>query len=236
MRKLLVLVACLAQSAAHAAAIGKPEVTVEIPDGWVEVPASVLQDFYDELKRQMPLEKVPKYDYAFQANAGPPWLAYPYVLVRVAPTGRPTERELEELPKVDLNEEMRKQGGDWSKILKGSSMGQMRFDKAANIVWLSSKNDVANVGTVSGISGMIPTEQGFIEMHGYALEADFAQHLPTFEKIISGAKAAPHLAYQPRWSDKLGPAAGLDFKRIGFFAVIGALIAVFAGIYRRRKN
>jgi hypothetical protein len=83
---------------------------------------------------------------------------------------------------------------------------------------------------------MIPTEQGFIELHGYALDADFAQYLPTFEKVITSAKVAPHLAYQPRWTDKLGPAAGFDFKRLGFFAVIGALIAVFVGIYRRKQN
>jgi len=179
MRKLLVMMACLFACGAQAATVTKPQVTLEVPEGWVEVPGSVLQNFYDELRRQMPLAQVPKYDYAFQSKDGPPWLAYPYVLVKITPTGRPSEHDLETMPTIELNPKVREQGQDWSAIMKDTSLGRMRYDKAANIVWLSSKSDVKTVGVVNGLSGMIPTEEGFVELHGYALEADFAGHLPT---------------------------------------------------------
>lgn len=236
MRKLLVLAACLAGGLTQAATFTKPEVTVDAPDGWVEVPAEVLRAFHDELKRQAPLQQVPKYDYAFQAAAGPPWLSYPYLLVKVTPGGRPTEHDLETLPTIDLDSKVRAANDGWGDLIKDTSLGQMRYDKAANIVWLSSKSNIQNIGPVTGISGMIPTEQGFVELHGYAKAADFAQHLPTFQKMITSARIAPHLAYQPHWTDSLGPLARFDFPRLGLLLAGGILVAAFFGIYRRKRG
>jgi len=236
MRKLLVIALCLAAGVAHAGTITKPEVTLDVPGGWVEVPGEVLQQFYDEMKRQAPLASIPKYDYAFQAASGPPWLTYPYLLVKISPTGRPTERELTELPAIDLNDKFKEKSGDWSAVMKETSLGKMHYDKAANVVWITSKSNVVNIGEVSGISGIIPTEKGFVELHAYAKAPDFPQHLPTFETIITGARIAPGLRYQPSWVDALpGPVGRLPFGQLGFLAAIAVLIGVFV-IYRRRKN
>ena len=194
MRKLLVMAACLAAGLTHAATFTRPEVTLALPDGWVEVPREILQQFHDEMKRQAPLANIPKYDYAFQSTGGPPWLAYPYVLVKVSPTGRPTERELTDLPSIDLNESFKERSGDWSNLMKGTSLGKMRYDKAANVVWITSQSNVANIGEVSGISGIIPTEKGFVELHAYAKTSDFGEHFPAFEKIITGARSRTGIA------------------------------------------
>lgn len=236
MRKSWVIVACLAAGLTQAATFTKPQVTLDVPDGWVEVPPEVLQAFYDELKRQAPLQQAPKYDYAFQSTGGPPWLSYPYLLVKVTPTGRPTEHDLEMLPTIDLNAKARTAGDGWGDLIKDTSLGQLRYDKAANVVWLSSKSNIKSVGPVTGISGMIPTEEGFVELHGYAKEADFAQHLPTFQSMITSARVAPHLAYQPHWTDKLGPFAGFHFKLLGLLVAIGVLVGLFLGIYRRKRH
>jgi len=236
MRKLLVLIAALASGAVFATSISKPEFTVDVPDGWVEVPPEVLQEFYDELKRQAPAAQIPKYNYAFQSTQGPPWLSYPYVLVKVTPSGRPSEHDLETLPSIDLNAKVHEKTDDMQNLLKDTSLGQMHYDQAANIVWLSSKTDVVNIGPVTGISGVIPTEQGFVELHAYAKETDFPQYLPTFQKIITSARVAPQLAYRPHWTDKLGPFARFDFKELGFVLAIGALVGIFVGIYRRKRS
>src|SRR4051812_47918100 len=228
MRKSWVLAACLVACAAHAATISKPEVTLTLPDGWVEVPANVLQDFFVEMQRQAPNAQIPRYDYAFQSAGGPPWLEYPYVLVKITATKRPTERELETLPTLDLNDKIRDKRDDWSALMKDSSLGKMRYDKAANVVWITSKSTVVNAGEVSGISGVIPTENGFLELHAYAKTQEFPEHLPTFEKIITGAKISPVLAYRPRWTDQLpAPVGGFDWKTLGWVAALGAVIGVF---------
>ena len=240
MHKLLVMAACLVAGVAQAATFTRPEVTLEVPDGWVEVPAEVLQSFHAEMQRQAPLAQVPKYDYAYQAANGPPWLSYPYLLVKVTPSGRPTEHDLESLPSIDLNEKFKDENRKWSGLMKDTSLGQMRYDKAANVVWISSKSNVNGIGAITGISGIIPTEKGFVELHAYAKTEDFEGHMPTFEKIITGAKIAPDLLYKPRWTDKLGPAAGFfDTKsllsKLTILAIAGVLIAVFLS-RRRRRN
>jgi hypothetical protein len=236
MRALSVLLACLASAGVFAGVVAKPEVTVELPDGWHEVPAGVLQSFHDEIRRKAPTVEAPKYDYAFQANAGPPWLAYPYVLVKIRPSGRPPESELANLPSIDLDSRVKEKGEDWSRLMKDSSLGQMRYDQAANVVWLTSKSAVVNIGEVRGISGIIPTEQGFVELHAYARTEDFDAHLPTFEKIIRGAKVAPDLVYRPTGADKPGFFAGFNLELIGFLAVLGALIAIGVVTMRRRRR
>jgi len=236
MRKLLAMALCLAAGLTHAASFTKPEVTVDLPDGWVEVPDAVMQQFYDEMKRQAPAANIPKYNYAFQSAGGPPWLMYPYVLVKVSPTGRPTETELMGLPAIDLNDKFKEKSGDWSNVMKDTTLGKMHYDKAANVVWITSKSDVVNIGPVSGISGIIPTEKGFVELHAYAKTPDFPGHLPTFETVIKGARIAPDLRYKPSWVDSLpGPVGRMPYKLIGFLLVIGVLVAVFL-IYRRRQN
>jgi hypothetical protein len=214
MPKWLVLAACLIAGVTQAATFTKPAVTLSLPDGWVEVPADTLQLLYTEMKRQTPLVEVSKYDYAFQSNAGPPWLTYPYVLVKVRSTGRPTERELEELPAVAAKE---------------GAPGPMRYDSAANIVWMSSQSAVKNVGDVGGISAFIPTQRGFVDVHGYALAADFPRWKPVLEQIASSAVIAPELQYHPH-------TAGGGSGRLLLFAGIAALIATFVVVYRRRKS
>lgn len=237
MRKWLVLAACLLASAANAATVVKHEVSLDLPDGWVEVPASVLQGFFDEMKRQAPLAQIPKYDYAFQASAGPPWLVSPYLLVKNTPNGRPTEHELETLPTLDLNAELKKSVDPLSALMSDSALGKMRYDKPANVVWIPSKSNVAGVGEVSGISGVIPTEKGFLELHGYAKTADFAQQLPVFEKIVTSAQVAPDLKYQPRWTDKLpDDVGGFGFKQVVFALGAGLLVGIFFTLTRRKKS
>lgn len=236
MRKLLVMAMCLAAGLAQAATFTRPEVTLDLPDGWVEVPGEVMQQFYDEMKRQAPAANIPKYNYAFQSTGGPPWLTYPYVLVKVSPTGRPTETELMGLPAIDLNDKFKEKGGDWSNVMKDTTLGKMRYDKAANVVWITSKSDVVNVGPVSGISGIIPTEKGFVELHAYAKTPDFPQHLATFETIIKGARIAPDLQYKPSWVDALpGPVSRIPFMQLGFFLAIAVLVVAVV-IYRRRQS
>jgi hypothetical protein len=236
MRQLLVFAACLATGVAHAATFTKTEVALDVPDGWVEVPRDVLQAFHAELQRQAPLAQVPKYDYAFQATGGPPWLQYPYVLVKVTPSGRPTERELEALKTIDLSSKVRERNDGWSDLLKNSSVGQMRYDKAQNVVWLTSKSEVKDVGPVTGISGIIPTEQGFLELHAYAKEGDFAQRLPTFQTMITGARVSPQLAYRPHWTDGLEPGGRFDMNRAAVTLAIGAAVIIFIVFLRRRKT
>jgi hypothetical protein len=75
-----------------------------------------------------------------------------------------------------------------------------------------------------------------VELHAYARTEDFDGHLPTFEKIILGAKVAPDLVYRPGGSDEPGSFAGFNLELIGFLAVLAALIAIAVATMRKRRR
>jgi len=221
MRKLLVLAACLAAGVTHAATFTKLAVTFQLPDGWVEVPATKLQQLHDDMQRQAPNDAATKYDYAFQGNAGPPWLTYPYLLVKMSSAGRPTEQELEGLPAA---------------AAKDGAPGPMHYDAATNIVWMRSKTPIANVGDVGSLSAFIPTERGFVDVHAYALEADFPRLQPVFEKIVADAVIAPELKYRSHAAGDGDNVPAAAYGRLGYLLAIGALAAILFVVFRRRKT
>ena len=53
--------------ALSAVGVQKPEFTLSLPDGWVEIPQEVLTG----LNQQAPNAKIPKYDYGFQLETSP---------------------------------------------------------------------------------------------------------------------------------------------------------------------
>jgi hypothetical protein len=107
----------------------------------------------------------------------------------------------------------------------------MRYDPAANIVWLSSRSAIANVGDVGSLSAFIPTARGFVDVHGYAPVAEFPRLQPVFERIMSGAVIAPDLAW--RADDRAAPGAGSG--RLAWLAAAAVLIAIGVGFYSRRR-
>ena len=221
MRTLSVLAACLLAGVAHATTVSKLAFTLELPDGWVEAPPEALQQLHDAMKQQAPGQETAKYDYAFQSNAGPPWFTYPYVLVKVRSSGRPSEQDLADLPAAAAKEGV---------------PGPMRHDPATNIVWMSSTIQVAPVGAVDSLTAFIPTERGFVDVYAYAPAADYPPLKPALEKLIGSIVIAPALKYQAHRADDAGAGGGFDFKRLGLILGAGVLIGVLVGFFRRRKT
>lgn len=220
--------------------IQKPAFTLSLPDGWVEMPQDVLSAMHEALSQQAPNAKIPKYDYGFQLEAAQNWLEYPYILVQVSASGRVPEHELKVMPKIDLNEEIKKQGAGLQSIMTNTTLGQMQYDEAAHVVWITMKTDVANVGKIQGISGLIPTETGIVQVHAYATESDFPTYLPIFRQIITSTTISPDLTYKPRWTDSSKFLTAINWGQVAGNAVIGAgiggVIALFIGIGRKKKR
>lgn len=222
-----------------AVTIQKPTFTLSLPDGWVEIPQNVLSTMQAELKRQAPNAKIPKYDYGFQRETSNKWIEYPYILIQVVNTGRIQEHQLKSMPKIDLNERLKDRTTTLQSIMSNAVVGKMQYDEAAHIVWITTQSDVVNVGKIQGLSGLIPTEKGFVQVHAYSTEPDFQNYLPIFRQIITSTTVSPDLAYKPRWSDSSSTRSGIDWEQIAINAIIGGvmggLIVFLAGI-KRKKN
>jgi hypothetical protein len=218
----------------------KPGFTLSLPDGWIEIPQEVLTSVRDELVRQATNAKVPKYDYGFQLETAQNWMEYPYVLVQVSNTGRVPEHQLKSMPKMDLNEMLKNNAADLKSLMSNVTLGQMQYDETAHVVWVTYRSDVVGIGKVQGISGLIPTEKGYLQVHCYSTESNFQTYLPIFRQIVTSVAISPGLAYKPRWADNSPILSGIDWSQVAAKAIggaiIGGLIALFAALKRRKKE
>jgi hypothetical protein len=117
----------------------------------------------------------------------------------------------------------------------------MYYDKKAQIVWVRLESSIVNVGPITGLSAMVPTEKGFIQVSGYSLRNDFATHEATFRSVAVSVAPEPSLVYRPHWSDSLPSAvSGTDWGKLlerGIEgAVVGGAVALIVGLKRRKKK
>lgn len=209
----LMTVAVLLSTADRALAtpVEKPGLSLAIPAGWREMPPDVLQTFYDTARKKAGGAAVPRYDYGFQLEASEYWLAYPYVLIRVDHSGRIPEPDLKAMPRIDLH---------------GPS-AQMRYDDAAHLVWMTLDADLPDLGKIRGLAGMIPTDDGWIHVNGYARAEDFERYADAFRGMARSVRVAPQFAYRPHLSDNAGPFRFIDTGNFWVqFLFVGTLIAI----------
>lgn len=175
-------------------AIQKPEFSMTIPDGWIEIPRDVLDEYAATVKSLAPNAGIERYDYGFQANSGE-WFTYPYILVENRRTGRLPQATLEQAEKIDMSAVARNEQRNLGSIATGFRIDAPVFDQETKLLWLRAEANVATVGPVSGLLACAPTEQGLIRASAFALAPDFPAYEPVFRANLGNLRADPSIAY-----------------------------------------
>ncbi|HRK35012.1 MAG TPA: hypothetical protein PLJ47_10500 [Candidatus Hydrogenedentes bacterium] len=214
--------------------IQKPEFTVTLPDGWTEIPRELLDQYSAALASQAPNAPRQHYNYGFQ-SPGKQNFEYPYMMCQILNTGRIPDAEFASIARVSVNDSMGEFKEALSPVLSELEVGKPVYDASSNIIWLSLDMSVPGTGPVAGITGMHPTEEGLIQLAGYALKTDFASNEAAFKSAIGSLKPAPHLAYQPGAGPATYRERNLSYSlgRIAGFALIGAIVGA-AVMYLKR--
>lgn len=194
MRK-IILIALLIHPNAFAGAFQKPEFSIEVPSNWNEIPQSYLSKVAESFNSKFPTSDYQKQNYSFQP--GLKWLTnYPYLLIEIHPSKKFTKNDLATSSRINLDEISAKTKNYLSGAVDHMNFGQPMYDEKANVIWIFVKGKVANVGDVTSINGIIPTEKGSINVSGSRLSKDFNKNLPVFQKIITSIKVNSSLAYK----------------------------------------
>ena len=236
----LLIVAFATLSIASDSELQKNGFSISLPDGWIEMPRDVIDAYEKEITRLAPNVTTQHYDYGFQLDSSKNWFEYPYILVQVKNIGRIPESQLEKLERYSVQESLDKYKKGVSSIMSDIQAGKMVYDKETKMIWMRIESNVANIGPISGISGMIPTEKGFIQVMGYSLREHYPTYEAIFQSVALSVSPEPGLAYKPKWSDSLPPAvAGIDWGKVAgkaiAGAIIGGIIALIAAL-RKKKN
>ena len=219
----------------------KNSFSITIPDGWIEVPRNIIDTYENEISKQAPNAQKQHYDYGFQLESSNNWFEYPYILVQIKDTGRIPENQLEKLEKYSFKDTIDKSKKDLSSLMSDIQVGKMYYDKQEKIIWMRIEMNVVNIGIVSGLSGMVPTEKGFIQVAGYSLKNDFSNNEHVFRSVSMSVLPEPDLVYKPKWSDNLPSfLSRIDWGKVAGKAVagaiIGGIIALMAGLLKKKKN
>jgi hypothetical protein len=242
----LLLVAILATSSIvyGEERVQKNGFSISLPVEWVEIPRDSIDLYEKELAQLAPNAKVEHYDYGFQLNSAKDWFECPYVLIQVKNNGRIPESQLEKLEGFSAQKTVDDQKEKLSVIMSDLQVGKMIYDSQNKMIWIRIESNVRDFGPVSGISGMVLTERGFILAHAYSAKNDFPNYESIFRSIATSVTPDPELAYRPKWSDSL-PAAvtGFDWGKVvlkstGKVVVSVIIIGIVTLIarLRRRKN
>ncbi len=212
----------------------KAEFSISLPIGWIEIPRKIIDEYEKVISGQAPDAPAQHFDYGFQLDSSKNWFQYPYILIQVRNTGRipGTESQWEKLEGEYIQKGVDKLKKGFSPIMSDVEAGKIIYDKQNKMIWLRIEANILNLGPITGLSGMIPTEKGMIIVNGYSLKDDFSIYESLFQAVAMSVSPDPSIAYKPRWSDNLSPfIAGLDWGKIIIKGLAGGMaLALIFGI------
>ncbi len=218
--------------------------SISLPDEWVEIPRDVIDTYEEEISNLAPNAPIQHYDYGFQLGSTDKWFEYPYILIQVNKMGRIPESQIEKLEKYSLQESFDEKNNNLSSIMSDIKVGKMYYDNEAKIIWLRIESNVVDVGHISGLAGMIPSEKGFFQVSGYSLKDDYSTYEPIFRAITVSVVPSIELVYNPRWTNSLPPVvSSIDWNKVLGEGIVGAITGVFlaliVGVFswiKKKKN
>ncbi len=215
--------------------------TIRLPSNWTAIPKDVLDAYSDAVAKMAPNVEKQTYAYGFQLSSAQNWLTYPYILIQVKRTGRVPEAQLKSIKQVQqgLDKGIAKAQDSMSKMVSDARFGETIYDPTSHILFTQIGMDVKEVGLVKGLIALLLTEEGMIQIAGYAKATEFADSVPIFEGISRGVIIEDHLKYQSRISDAIPVVAGINWGNVLSNAIRGAIIggaiALITGLFRKKK-
>lgn len=145
---------------------------ISLPPEWIEIPRDVIDSYEEAVAMSAPDFPLQHYDYAFQLESSKNWFEFPYILIQVKNSGRIPENQLQKFEQISLQKDLKKYERQSNLIMSDIQAGKMVYDKQNKIIWMRIEGNIANVGSMAGLSCMVPTEKGFIQISGYSFKSD----------------------------------------------------------------
>ena len=237
----LLITLLMAAVIANADEYKKNQFNISVPPEWAEIPRDIIGAYEKAVAEAAPDFPIQHYDYGFQLESSENWFEYPYVLIQIKNAGRIAEKDLEKMEQLPVQKELDERQRQMGSMVLGLRAGKMVFDRENRIVWMGIDMNVVDKGPVSGLSAMIPTEKGFIQVSGYSLQVDYPEYESIFRSIALSVSPMPELAYKPHWTDNLPSAvSGINWEKVFGKGIIGAIIGgalgLFSYLIRKKKN
>ena len=192
------LAACLL-AAAPAARAGdtfkKPEFTITLPDGWVEMSKTEMAQFNANVRKRPAGKRAAQFRYGFHPGASGNPGTFPYIVARVTAGGRISEDALRKLQTVDLNKALEQQKHKLPAFISRAMLGRPLYDPALHTIWVTAQMSMRDGQQVEGLTAIIATKTGFVQVSAWATQDSFASYLPVFHKVMASVVLPRRLRY-----------------------------------------
>lgn len=198
-------VAAIAVSASGETFETRDGFSVVLPDGWVEIPGTVLQAYAEKVNQLSSDTPQQAYDCGYQIDHDGVWMTYPYILVQFRPIGRIPWGELARFPEKNLQTE---DGPSEVSVVESA------YDKKNHILWSKLTAPTEDGETAKALVAVKLTELGYIRLTGCATEDSFDQYAKVFRDAFIALEIDESIAYKPRFGDTMPVVGGIMTGRV----------------------
>ncbi len=217
--------------------------SLTIPAGWEEIPRDAIKATLKLLQEQNASSSElnrQNYDGAFQKTSTT-YFTYPYVLFAIDEKGRWPEREIEKFASSDEWEKDAQKGlrtveKQLSNLIQNIKLGQTTYDKRRNILFIKVESEVVGIGKVIGITSIIPSNYGAVNLHCYSTKDNFENDLPAFTQIIDSFRYDIGYEYNQFTKNKSSDTASGSLFGVGLIVFICVGLATLVIIIVARKS
>lgn len=204
----------------------------DLPDGWREIPKSVIDQFVDEVVEQTGDQRI-EYDAGFQLIDGE-YFQYPYILMQEYTVNSPSYDEIEKILNRDTDKEME----EYSELVRNASFDEPFIDKERNIVFMNAEIGVTDFGIVKGLFAIFLGSQHTTRLYFYVLESEYSHWFPIFSSIIDSFSYDAGYEYDEIEAEK-NNSKGI-FDGVAEETLIGGIVGLILGMlilfFRSKKK
>jgi len=227
----------LALSASGAEFARRGEFTVNLPEGWIEIPRAVLDARAKAIADTSPDSKTKDYEMGFQLGSAEGWFAYPYIMISVNNAGKIDEPDTGGFEKVPWKQDLEKQGEGKVPFVDKMTPGTPYYDSEHRIVWTRLDLTLTSAGRVTVLLGSVLTEMGLIQVDGYSKTENFPDFEDVFRAVAITLQPSAALVYRSAVVT-IGEPRSPPPQYIGVIitALVACAIAGVLYLYRRQSK
>lgn len=176
---------------------------------------------------------------------------YPYILIQEMERSSASMKDLEALFRSgDVGTDLMDKYPGYRDILDNVSLEKPFPDKEKGIIYMIMSSDVANIGNITALMGMVFGKKSIAAVYCYAAGSSFDANYRDFVGIIESCTFDPNHQYggitkvvdesgvarKGGWLSELGTKAIGGFIAGGFFGLIALVVFIFSRILRKKPK
>lgn len=176
----------------------KDNFQITLPSDWEKISKDVIDEYTEVIKQMLPdLEEISEIDYMFQLKNSEYFFDFPYLAIEVKKTGRISESSLKNWEKTDFSDVENYLEEKTNYLLSDVRFGEFIYDSEKNILWIKGQLKVGYKDAII-LMGIIPTEEGLINVYGYSDIKSYKQYSKLFINIIESVVVSEEMKYQKK--------------------------------------